>query len=331
MSLRVCCVGLHAGVGHLREYKERNDVEVAGVCDLNEELARERAAEYGGNVYLDFEQMLDKEKPDAVSIATPPALHAPMTEMAAARGIHVLCEKPMAGTVADGERMIAAADKAGVKLMIAFKKRFCAPYQFIKEKLDSGLGPCLWACARYALGRVEKDWFWKEGDGGGPLVENSAHMLDMIRYLMGDVAEVRAAGGNLFMKHRAPQVDAAAVVLRFASGGVASLGLGYGCEWAMAREELVLSSAKVVFEVQGRFDRGDALRYVMRQDPGEPVTVPFGEDADLGGFRGEIAHFVECIRDDREPMVRGQDGLAALRLSLAIKEACRTGQTISLC
>ena len=86
----------------------------------------------------------------------------------------------MAGSVGDCERMIAAADRAGITLMIAQKKRFHPFYAYLKAQTQGEWGPIKWAQVRFALGRVEKDWFWKEGDGGGPLVENAVHVFDLL-------------------------------------------------------------------------------------------------------------------------------------------------------
>lgn len=329
MPLRVAVVGLGIGKSHVELFRETPGAELVAVCDVNEALASEQGAKAGVNAYESFEKMLDEEKLDAVSLCAPPRLHAPMTEQAAARGLHVLCEKPMAPTVADCQRMMDACGAAGVTLMIALKKRFAPHYGFIKEMCDGEAGQPLWACARFALGRVDKDWFWDDADGGGPLLENSVHMVDILRYLMGDVVRVTAEGGTLFMTDRAPVADAAAVTLRFASGGVAALGLGYGCEWPMAREELLLATPKAVFELQGGFDCADQLRYAWRDKPNDVRTRP-ADQPYRGGFPEEIAHFVECCTTGAPPRADGTAGRESVRICLAIKESIRSGQPVDI-
>ena len=250
-----------------------------------------------------------------------------MAERAAARGIHVLCEKPMAPSVGDCQRMIDACAAAGVTLMIALKKRFAPMYDRIRELL--GDERPLWACARFALGRVEKDWFWTEGDGGGPLLENSVHMVDILCGIMGDVVRVTAEGGTLFMAERAPVADAAAATLKFASGGVAALGIGYGCEWPMAKEEVLLATPTMVFELQGGFDRADQLRWCRRDDPND-VHTEVAEPPYQGGFPEEIAHFVDCVANDKPPLADGVAGRESVRVCLAIKESIRTGRPVEV-
>jgi predicted dehydrogenase len=329
MPLRVGIVGLGIGRVHVELFGKTPGAQVAALCDTNEAVLAELGAKCGARTYTSYDALLASEPLEAVSLCTPPKLHAEMTEKAAARGLHVLCEKPMAPTVADCQRMIDACEKAGVKLMIALKKRFAPQYDFIKSLCDQGAGLPMWACARFALGRVDKDWFWADDDGGGPLLENSVHMVDILRRLMGEVVRVSAEGGTLFMAHRAPVPDAAAVTLRFASGGIAALGLGYGCEWAMAKEEVLIATPKAVFELQGGFDRADQLRYVYRDNAGQVLTHAVDQPYQ-GGFPEEIAHFVDCVANDKPPLADGIAGRESVRVCLAIKQSIRTGRAVRI-
>ncbi|MFP4056161.1 MAG: Gfo/Idh/MocA family protein [Candidatus Brocadiia bacterium] len=328
MALRIAVVGLGVGKTHAELLRETPGAQLVAVCDVDQAKAAEQAEKHGVEAYTSYDALLEGERLDAVSLCTPPRLHAPMAEQAAARGLHVLCEKPMAPSVADCQRMIDACQKAGVTLMIALKKRFAPHYLTIKRLCERTEAP-LWACARFALGRVTHDWFWDEEDGGGPLLENSVHMVDVLRFLMGDVVRVNAEGGTLFMAERAPVPDAAAATLRFASGGVAVLGIGYGCEWPMAREEVLLATPRMVFELQGGFDRADQLRYCYRENPGE-VTTEQAEAPYRGGFPEEMEHFVHCATTGARPRADGVAGREAVRICLAVKESIRTGAPVEL-
>jgi predicted dehydrogenase len=329
--LKVAVVGLGAGRMHLASLAKRHDVKIVAVCDIIKEVADKFAAAHRARAFTDMATMLQEARPEAISLCTPPSLHAAQTELAASRGVHVLCEKPMAGRVGDCERMIAAAERAGVTLMIAQKKRFHPFYAYLKAQTQKEWGPILWAQVRFALGRVEKDWFWKEGDGGGPLVENSVHVFDLMRYLMGDVEKVFAFGGTLFMNHRAPQIDAAAATLKFVSGGIAGLSVGYGSEWPMAREQMAFATPKIVVDCDGGFDRPNVFRGCYRDNPAKPLCLDFPSTADFAGFDAEIDHFLACVREGREPIAPGRDGKEAVRLCLAVKESVRTGRVIEMC
>ena len=324
MAVRIAVVGMGIGRAHLAALKNRVDnADIAAVCDIRRAAAEEQAAAYGTQAFDDVTEMLDAVKPEGVILATPPAVHAEHTVIAAERGIHVLVEKPMAPNVADCERMIQACAKANVTLMIAFKKRFFPCFRFIRDQVAESGAPLLWANVRFALGRVEKDWFWDEDNGGGPLLENVIHEFDILRFLMGEVTQTYAVGGNLFMPDRAPQIDAAGVVLTLANGGVASMGVGYGSEWPMAKEELALASEKLVFELQGAFDHTDALRYCHRDDPGNIKTPAFEPLGDGAAFAHQLRHFVDCIAGRADCESTGEDGLAAVRLALATKQSIR--------
>ena len=328
MPIRMAIVGTGIGRVHIRTlHEEVGDAQIVAVCDLNLAAAKEHAATCQARAFDDYVAMLDQVKPDGVVLATPPKIHAEHTVLAAERGVHVLCEKPMAPNVGDCERMIEACAKANVTLMIAFKKRFYSCYRFIREKVQETGAPLLWGCVRFALGRVEKDWFWQEDDGGGPLLENAIHEYDILRFLMGEIKQAYAAGGNLFMTDRAPQIDAAGAVLTLANGGVVSMGIGYGSEWNIAKEELALASSKLAFELQGPFDSPNSLRYVDRDDPQDIQTV---ELSSYNRFKPELEHFLECIAGRATCKATGQDGLAAVRVALAVKRSIREGTPVEV-
>ena len=331
MTVRVGVVGLGIGERHLFYLKQMPNVEVVGVCDVFEDRARALATEYQAKPYTSLAAMLDESELDALTICTPPALHADMTELAAQFGVHVLCEKPMAGSVQDCQRMIDVSQEYGIKLMIGLKKRFDPYYEYIRRLFRESDKPPMWATIRYALGRVDKDWFWQEGDGSGPLLENAVHQFDALRSIFGDVHRISAEGGTFFLAERAPVPDVAAVSLRFVSGAVASLGIGYGCEWSMAREEVLYASEQYVIELQGRFDRADQLRYVDRSHPSEVHTVSLTvAEQSGGGFREEFDHFINCIETDMEPRIGGLEGLKAVELCLAVKRAVQSQQMVVL-
>ncbi|HET7560530.1 MAG TPA: Gfo/Idh/MocA family oxidoreductase, partial [Limnochordia bacterium] len=325
MATRIGIVGLGIGKVHVGILSAIPGVLVAGVCDVAEPVAQKVAAQYGATAYNSYEQLLETAALDAVVLCTPPALHAPMTESAARRGVHVFCEKPMAGTLADCERMNAAARAHGTLLMIGLKKRFSPYYRFIKERCREADAPILWANVRYALGRVDKDWFWNETSGGGPLVENAVHLVDALQFVIGDVKQVTAKGGTLFMTERAPVPDVAAVIFEFAGGAVASLGLGYGSEWPMTREEVTMASRRHVFELSGPFDRAQALRWAERANPAQ-IAAPTLHEGDFdGGMTAELHHFVECVRTGAKPLADGEAGLSAVRVCLAMKRSIAEG------
>lgn len=326
MALRAAVLGLGIGRTHAGRLAKMDGVELAAVADINGELARQVAADCGAKAYAGAGELLEEEEAlDFVSICTTPATHLEFTRLAAGRGLHVLCEKPMAPTLDACDGMIRACRDAGVKLMIAHKKRFEPAYRLIKEKTGGEFGPIRWATVKYALGRVPKPWFWQEEDGGGPLQENAVHMMDMMRFLIGEVEHVYAEGGNMFNPEHPDQLDVAAITLRFRSGAIAAIGAGQASEWGFATENVTLSHDNAVVEVGGRFDSPFHLRYVLKDDPQNVVEEDFeGFDP----FRAELAHFADCIRSDTDPLIPGEEGRSSVALCLAVKRSARTGEVV---
>ena len=328
-ELRCAVIGLGIGKRHAMVLSQMDDLKLVAVADLKEELVGGLAKQLGVASYERGEELLGAEEIDFVCICTPPAAHLFLTEKAATQGINVFCEKPMAPSVKACEGMIEACREGGVKLMIGHKKRFQPAFRFLKEMSGEGadFGLPLWANLRYACGPVGMDWFWEEDNGGGPLLENSSHAFDMLRYLMGEVISVQAAGGNLFNRDRAPQLDTAAVSLRFETGAIASVGCGQAYEWSFAGENSFVACEKAVVEISGSFDNPEHLRYVMREEPERVIEVDQPE-RDL--FEIELEHFAECIREDSRPLTSGEESMRAVEICLAVKRAVRSEEPVRL-
>ena len=325
MTIKVGVIGLGIGKVHLQNYSALPGVEIAAVADLNRRAAESIGARYGANAYTDPLELLAKEQLDAVSICTPPKAHRELVVAAAERGLHILCEKPMAPTVADCDAMIEATAKAGVTLMIGFKKRYAPAYAFLKDH-EAEWGRPRVALARYQLGPVGKDWFWDESDGGGPLIENTAHCIDILCHLLGEPETVYAETSNFFTPQRAVDISEAVFTLRFANA-TAAVAAGAAGVWAYdASERLSFSYDDRIAEVFGRFDMPRTLRLMGRTE--SDITVKSWEDA--SGFSGQFAAFVECVAGRAQPRATGLDGRRALRVGLAIKASGRTGRPVAI-
>lgn len=320
-------IGLGIGKQHAMVLSRMEGVELVAVADRKGSLASDMGAQLGVGAYLEGTELLEQEALDFVCICTPPCSHLAITRQAAERGVHVFCEKPMAPSLGDCDGMTAACKEHGVKLMIGQKKRFHPSFRLVKEKIGGEFGPVRWVVMRYACGRVPMPWFWDEDDGGGPLLENSVHAMDILRFLLGEVERVYAEGGNLFNEQWAPQLDAAAVSLRFRSGAIASVGCGQAWEWGFGSESTYLAAENAVAEIKGSFDNPEHVRYVLRNAPDKVVSVP-PSHVDL--FELELAHFGDCIRTGSIPLVTGRDARASIAVCLAVKESARTGEPVAL-
>ncbi|MBN1401261.1 MAG: Gfo/Idh/MocA family oxidoreductase, partial [Anaerolineae bacterium] len=191
MKIRVGVVGLGMGRHHARAYAECDRAELAALCDLDVGLLGEYGRLYpGAQTFTQYEEMFATAELDAVSVALPNYLHAPVAIAALNAGLHVLTEKPMAINAREAEEMLQAARQGDRKLMVHFNYRFSAPSQFLKRYVDEGnLGRIYYAHTRWLRARgIPKlgGWFGqKDKSGGGPLIDLGVHRLDLAMWLMG--------------------------------------------------------------------------------------------------------------------------------------------------
>ncbi|MBN1878029.1 MAG: Gfo/Idh/MocA family oxidoreductase [Anaerolineae bacterium] len=191
-TLRVGIVGLGIGRHHLRAYQQIPGVEIVAVADTNparlDEFGKANGVPY---LYEDYNPLVARDDLDIVNVCTPNFLHAPIAIAALESGKHVLCEKPLASTLADAEAMVAAAKKTGHALHVTFNHRQRGDVQALKAYIDQGgLGRIYhakaWWLRRNGIPGMGSWFTKKEMAGGGPLIDLGVHMLDMALYLMGE-------------------------------------------------------------------------------------------------------------------------------------------------
>jgi predicted dehydrogenase len=201
--LRVGVIGAGMGAHHLKIYSQLPDVDVRALAGLDDDRVRRVAAEYHvPQTYREYGELLADPTIDAVSVCLPNVLHAPVAIAALQAGKHVLVEKPLARSTAEGEAMIAAAEAANRVLMIAFNRRYRGDVQWVKSYIDSGaLGKIYYAKAfwmrRSGIPRLGSWFVSKEQSGGGPLVDLGVHVLDIALYLMGE-PQVQTVSASTF-------------------------------------------------------------------------------------------------------------------------------------
>jgi len=279
----------------------------------------------GAGFYDNLEEMFASVPMDAVVIAEIPGNHLVPTQLAAARGIHVFTEKPMANTLEDCERMIEACTRGKVRLMVGFKHRFAKGMAHVKRELPR-LGRPLWGMYTYPLWKVpDNGWKFDERGTRGIVVENMVHAFDLMRYFFGDVRTLFAEGDTfVYANTRLP--DSAILVARFANGAIGGIGGGCTSEQRVTREYLDLHFEKGIAQVFGMLDQPFQVRILMRDEPlAEEHEYP-GSD----GIREEMRHFVDCVRENREPACTGEDGKKALAIALATLESVKTHRPVTL-
>jgi len=191
-TLRVGIVGLGIGRHHLRAYQQIPGVEIVAVADTNPDRLEEFGKANGiPHLYADYQPLVARDDLDIVNVCTPNFLHAPITIAALESGKHVLCEKPLANSLAEAEAMVAAAHKSGRALKVTFNHRQRGDVMALKALIDAGqLGRIYhakaWWLRRNGIPGMGS-WFTKKDlAGGGPLIDLGVHMLDMALFLMGE-------------------------------------------------------------------------------------------------------------------------------------------------
>jgi predicted dehydrogenase len=191
-KLRVGIIGCGAGMFHLDGYSEEPRAEVVALAGLDTERCQKLAAQYAiPSIYREYQELLARDDIDVVSIAVPNNLHLPMALAAFESGKHVLVEKPIARTAAEGEQMVAAAKKAGKLLGVAFNRRARHDVQLVHKAVSAGEFGRVYYAKAFWMRRSGipgmGSWFTKkEGAGGGPLIDLGVHVLDMALYMMGN-------------------------------------------------------------------------------------------------------------------------------------------------
>ncbi len=197
MTVRVGFVGT-GGIAnrHLREAQSNPNVEMVGYCDVALDRARKAAETYGGNAYDKFIDLYDTEKPDALIICTPPFAHGEIEEEACKRGIHFFVEKPVAVSMELANRVAKAVRDSGVIVQVGYMFR-CSPALIKVRELLQIHKPAMVQAHYYMPGLPGPPWWPKMELGGGQLIEQATHMLDLGRFLAGDVAAVSGATATI--------------------------------------------------------------------------------------------------------------------------------------
>lgn len=308
---------------------------LAAVADVDETRAREFAAKHGvPHVFADYRAMLASGLIDAVSVCTPSGLHAEVAIAAAEAGRHILCEKPLEITAERMTAMIAAAASAGVKLGAVYQRRGLALTQRIKQAIDAGEIGRLVLCDAYLKYYRDQPYYDSAGwrgtwamDGGGALMNQGVHGVDMIQWLGGGIRKVYARAAALSRDIEVE--DTAVAVVEFGGGGFGVIeGATTVYPERSTRFDLHGVGGTIAFDDRGLQEwqvvgRGDRL--------GEESTEP---EAIAGIHSVGHYRFVEdmacAILEDRDPLVPGAEARKAVDIILAIYESARTGKEVML-
>lgn len=348
MTLRVGLVGCGNIAGnHGAAYQSLAGVELVACCDRDTVRAERFATEHGIAHSVGTLDELWLHDLDAVSVCTPHPAHEEVVLAAAAHGVHVLCEKPIAVDVDAAARMVSACDSAGVAFGVLFQRRFWPAAQRIKRAIDEGtLGEPILGHASVLL-RRDADYYtadpWRgrwDTDGGGVLMTQAVHNVDLLQWFMGDVVEV-SAWHDTFRHSEVLEVeDTLVATLRFASGGLATLEASTALRPGLGTRVRVTGRSGATVSLaeypEGTEARNDVWAVPGTESAGSPYGSGLVADVELPSINRalrpfhklQIADFVEAVHSGRQPLVTGREATRALAVVTAIYASAQTGTSV---
>jgi len=330
--MKVAVIGVGSmGKNHARVYSELPEADLAAVADADQKLVAATAEKHGAHAYTDYREMLEKEKPDAVSIVVPTAMHEEVGLAALDAGTHVLMEKPIAATVEEGQRLIEKARAVKKQLMVGHIVRFNPAMQALKQKLADG-----------DLGRIFQVFCRRAGPfparirDVGVVVDLAPHDVDVMRFLIG--ADPLRVYAETERRIHTDHEDLVWGLLRFPDGVVGSLEINWLTPTKI-REVLVLGE-RGLFRIddltqdlyfyenaQVNADLWPALKTLKGVSEGHMIRYAIQRYEPL---KAELQAFLGAVKEDKPVPVSGEDGLEALRLALALVESGQKHQVIEV-
>jgi predicted dehydrogenase len=315
---------------HFEAIRACPEAELYAVCDIDRERAEKTSEKYGCRYYTDYLEMLLDEEIDAVHICTPHYLHAPMAIAAMKAGKHVLCEKPMAIKALDAQEMIKVSEETGKQLGICFQNRCNTTSERIRELIDSGkLGAVLGGKAfvtwhrdeaYYASGEWRGSW---EKEGGGVLINQSIHTLDLLQWFMGNPAKIKGSIDTRYLKDFIEVEDTAEAAILFKSGisGLFYATNGY-CVDSPVSIELVCEKGLIRLdeELVIKYDDGKT-EHMTNSDKATGKKAYWGS-----GHKALINDFYKSLAFGKKFAIGGREAIITLKLINGIYESGRTGK-----
>jgi predicted dehydrogenase len=343
MTIRIGLIGGgNISETHARAARAIAGVEIVAVHGTNREKITRLCLEYGGTPYQNFEAFLDHRPMDLAIIGSPSGLHAEQGIAAARSGLHVLTEKPIEISTARADALIAAAKKYSVHLGVIFQDRTKRHIRELKSWLDQGLlGKVLFVDARVKWYRPPEYYAnsrWRGTfalDGGGALINQGVHTIDLLLWLLGDVVRVQARTATLL--HKIEAEDTAVATLEFASG---ALGVFHATTAAYPgsprRVEISGTEGTVILEHDRiiAVNLRNALSAVdlAALDDSATDENQSASSATVSDFRGHQAvleDFLGAIRQNRAPTCDGADGRRSIALIESIYRAAKTPDRVA--
>ena len=335
---------------HAAALMKTSEAEFVAVYSRSHEKAQRFGAKYGVQGFSDIQEMITSAAVEAVIVCTPHPAHRHAAIMAAEAGAHVLVEKPLAATLKDCDDMLAAAKKARIKIGTVCQRRFYAPVQRVRQAIDAGkigtpaLGTVL------MLGWRDRGYYasdpWRgrwQAEGGGVLVNQAPHQLDLLQWFMGPIAELFGVWSNI--NHPYIEVeDTAVAIVRFASGALGNIVVSNSQRPGIYGKVHVhgQNGASVGVQTDGGAMFVAGMSSILEPPVNDLWTITSEEnmlaqwqtadralfnalpDPAVHYFQLQIGDFLRAILDDREPLISGDEGRKTVEIFTAIYRSQKT-------
>lgn len=337
--LRFAIVGVgNIAPNHARAIQATPDAELVAVVTRRADKGREFVAQFGGTYFSEYHTLLTNKEVDVVALCTPHNLHLPMTLEAAAAGKHVLCEKPLARTVAECDQLIAACEAARVNLGVIFQFRFEPLALKLKALIESGkLGALIWNSTNTIWYRTNEYYAsdpWRRtwgGSGGGVLINQAVHMIDLMLWLSGRPQKITAQIRTL--RHAIETEDSALATLEY-EGGRLGLIQATTAAYPGYPERLEIYGTKGSAVYYKGLSKLEWHLVDPKEDGLEETEVNSGAATHLStnadSHTPQFQDFALAIREGRPPLVDGREGRKSVEVIEAIYRSAHENKSISL-
>lgn len=314
-KVKLGLIGLgYIGKVHLLNCLRLREARLVAVADVSQK-ALSAAKKLGvTKTYQDYHELLKDREIDAVIIALPTHLHAECTKIAAENHKHILLEKPLARNVREGREIVSAIKKHGVKLMVGYSARFNVSYLNLKKEIESGKlgdiqvayainissGPFMHRSEAGAPKPVPEWWWKKDLTGGGALMDLGSHMINLTRWLLGEVRDVKSYLGY---RYNLEQEDHAICLLKFKEGQIAIINVGWFSQQTSIKLEVYGTAGHATASSNPPNKIVTAMQLLLRRTPSFYIS-----------YLNELQHFVDSIRRDLNPTPSGEEGLLDLEV-----------------
>lgn len=341
-KLKLAVIGAGAiGRTHIALAKDHALFELAAIVDASEP-AQAMAAQLGVASYADTAAMLAAVRPDAVIVATPNATHAGIGIQCLQSGAAVLMEKPITETLEDARRLCMAAEQAGRPLLVGHQRRYNPILREARRIVQSGrLGKLVSATgmANWLKPDPYFDMAWRRYKGGGPILINLIHDIDLLRFLMGEIETVQASSANAVRGFEVE--DTAAVIVRFKNGALATMTVSDSAttpwNWDLAAGE---SAHYARQDINSHFISGthgsltlprlEVWDYCGERGWHQPLTQERTAVHESNPYAEQLRHFHAVINGTEEPICSGRDAMRSLQAILSIHQATESGNVVRL-